>query len=633
MPARRVLVLATTLLALGTQVATASAETPMTGAWRHQERVYDTNGVYQYGVNGDADDITLQDDSGNFAGAEYAKGNRIRGVVANGSVRWYEEISNGGSSYNEVFQGTLSDHDNVVSGYAASCVGGTSSGHAIYQSTFVMSLPGATTPVPTPSTGPPGLATANDLCHQPLPPGPDFRHATATAVRCFRGAASTDTATCEATVVDSGSPAETPSSGVNFAVAADKGSLPGGATCQLKASGGAGSPGTCQVTYAPPAGGLAPGADVPIQATYTGDNDHKPSSTDHGTSVGGAAPPPSTTPPVQTPPPGGSPAPPAAGASTIAECERFALLPADLALSAADYAGPPSGYGPDAQTVITCALLASAQVAGGGRWAVESLAASLTQLDFSSRFIHRYPTFVEIGQEWQYVPAQVRPWISSQTTAHTTAVHDPPAASYTKLAVAHPVKVPLIRLSGNAKARATATTLNRWTRAMATSRGLADAFTLTVNRAGGAKAAGKPAWRGRQMRLAISLARRLSAQDAALIPLTTKLVALAKAAPLAKLATPTATLGRLRTQIARHGLTKVQRKQLAHLGYGPAEQQAVVAAAKSTSVKTGSLPATPVKLLSDPELITQLRTFALYFKLWAAGPDAVTAAALPPAAR
>ena len=78
------------------------------------------------------------------------------------------------------------------------------------------------------------------------------------------------------TVADQGSPAETPTANVNFTATA--GTFPSGSHCTLVASSSnPGGPGTCQIAYTPPATGLTAGATVPLQASYIGDSDHKPS--------------------------------------------------------------------------------------------------------------------------------------------------------------------------------------------------------------------------------------------------------------------------------------------------------------------------------------------------------------------
>lgn len=609
----RVMVMLLTCTLLGVLAAPAAAETDVTGSWFHNERFFSTGGADLGGLSGVYDDITLQDGAGGFSGQRSGDGTNagpIRGTIAAGNVFFVLTRDIDGTTLR--YRGTVSDGGKVISGYSAFCT--PTPGHALQQGTFVISLPGATTPLPTPASSPAG-SPAIALCDDPVPTGPDFRHPTSTVVQCYAAAAAGDPVTCEATVTDTGTPPETPSSAVTFTVAAGQGSLPGGTSCTLAASSATpGSPGTCQIAFRPATGTIP--AVVPIQASYVGDSDHKPSAADHGTLVSGPPPPPSTLPPIQTP------------TFTLPQCQDYTLVPSNLTIPLGDYTGPDGEYGAKAQNILSCSLVASAAIAAGGKWVTQTLAGSLMALDSGSRFVRTFRTFIPTSNGWQEAQAQIHPWATSQTTAYATGLHDPPAPSYTKLAAAKPAQLPLIRVAGSAKDRATARTINTWLKGMATSRGLSDAFTVTVNRAGGARKAGNTAWQGRQTRLAVTLANALAKQDTALVAVTRKVATLAATSPRAKRGLPAKTLSRLRTHLARSGLSGAQRARLRRLGYDAQHLAAVVAAAKDTSVPTSALLATPAKVFADPALVSQLSSFALFFKLWAVRPEVAAGAAL-----
>ncbi|MEV4423278.1 hypothetical protein AB0L40_25375 [Patulibacter sp. NPDC049589] len=623
----RVLLVLLCVASAGVLASTASAATDVTGSWFHYERDFSTTGTSLGGITGVYDDITLQDTAGAFSGQTTAT-DPLRGQLTGGSVRYaVQRIRQAGSPTYAVYQGTLTDGGNVITGYTALCTVGAPS-HALQQGTFVMSLPAEANP-PTASTTPVGQA-ALDLCDDPLPPGPDFRHPTTTTAQCFLGASATAPATCVATVTDAGSPQETPSGGVTFSLPAGGGTFPNGPTCTLaQPTATAGSPGTCQVVVQPGAAGFPTGTDVPVTVAYGGGADHRPSSADHASAVGGGGtapvvvpPPPSTIVPVPVAAPG------AVTPDTLPQCQDYSLVSSNLSIPLGDYRGQDGAYGAKAQNVLSCSLLASASVALGGKWVTQNVAAALEALTAGSRFAHTFRTYVETAAGWFESAAQIHPWATSQSTAQATAMHDPPRPDWQRLATAAPPRTPRVRVSGSSAVRAAAKAQNRWTAGLAASRGLADALKVTIDRAGGAKRAKRPAWQGKQMRLAVSLSKRLAAQDTALVALAGTLKALAAHAAAARRGSSPAAIGRTRRAVARHGLTKAQSTRLRRLGYGPAERAAVVAAAKRTAVPTSALLSTPAKAFADPQLAAELRTFALYFRLWAVRPEVAAAAAL-----
>jgi hypothetical protein len=620
----RVLIVVTGLL-FAALMSSASAAVDVTGTQHIKQDIFNA-GTMTSGPDEDDYTFSAQDTSGNFSGEAIDIGGcPITGKVTGSDIRFAINLGacSRGPSF-AVYQGTQQT-DGTFAGYGADCT--ASNPHAIQEMTWTLEVGGSMAVQMNPPTTV-NATMADALCGEPLPGGVDFRHVTTTAVQCFRGAAVTDNSTCVATVTDTGSPPEPPAGGVNFAVAAGQGSLSAGTSCTLATS--ASNAATCQITFSPGPGGTPDGSTVPITASYAGNIDEMPSSADHGSLVAGAPPmqpPPTTTPTTPTAPT--TPTTPVPLALTFQQCEDFANVPSNVDIPLGDYTGPDGAYGDKAARLIYCEDLSTLSLVKGGKWVTQTLAASLSQLDSSAKWVQNFPTFLQLPDGgWQEVAAQVHPWAGAQATAVTTGNHDPPTATYRTLAKATPATVPKIRVAGSARDRATASALNAWTAGLATSRGLADAFTLTVDRAGGAAQAGDKTWQGRQTRLAITFANALSTQDTRLVALTQKVAALATQAALAKQGLTTAQLQAIRTQIARHGLTKAQRARLKKLGYDATQLAAVVTAAKDKTVPTSQLLATPAKLLADPTLTSELQTFALYFHLWAHRPEVAAAAAL-----
>jgi hypothetical protein len=603
---RGLLVVVLAVLAGGAFATSASAETDVTGNWQMLGEYWFHNSTTPGGM-GNNFQFLLEDSSGNFGGSN-PTGLQIRGKVTGSDVRFVILGSGaGGSPYNEIYQGTITSPGHM-SGYGAGCTRQSADPSAfVYASQWAIVQQGQPdTPVWSTTRD----ARSEALCADPLPPGPDFRHPSTTQAQCYRGAALADSSTCVVTVTD-GTGQSAPRDDVAFTVPAGQGSVLAPASCALVPVSTATS--TCRVTYTPDALHPATGATVPLRSAYVGDDDHKPSVVTSATLTVGPAPP---APPADT----------TVKTYTTPQCSDFAI--SNPVVPPGNYTGPNDAYGLDAQQYLYCQTLGEALLIPGGKFVIATLAAALNQLDGNAKWVQKFPTFVETPGGWQSVTATIQPWAGGQQTAFNTAVHDPPASSYKTLAKAKPAKVPLVRVSGSEKTRTTTKALNAWVKALATSRGLADAFTLTVNRAGGAKKAHSTLWQGRQMRLAITLAKQLAAQDAALVAPTRKLAALAAKDKLAQRGLSAKQLQKIRAKIAKSGLSKAQKARLKKLGYDSTALAAVVAAAKSTSVPTSGLASTPAKQLADPQLVTQLQRYALYFRLWPKRLDVLAEAAL-----
>jgi hypothetical protein len=177
-------------------------------------------------------------------------------------------------------------------------------------------------------------------------------------------------------------------------------------------------------------------------------------------------------------------------------------------------------------------------------------------------------------------------------------------------------KLPKIRVAGSASARTAAKDLNELSAELGSTRAIAAAFESTVDRAGGAKLAGNNDWQGRQTRLAVSLADQLSAGYTRLEPLVQTLGTLAKHAPLARESISPAQLRRIRTQIARSGLTSAERARLRALGFGSSQLAALVQSTRENSGASSQLESSPAALLSDPHFTTDLQNLQLFFHLW-----------------
>lgn len=615
--------------------ATAAATTDITGAWQISEDVFH-NGVYQYGPGGNEYDITVEDQQGNFDGGPYGfSEDLITGQLTGSSVLF--SCTNGcvniSQADREVYSGTLSGNGQTMTGISATCGTLVSPQNVLWEGTWSASLPGTTAPTPPASVD---KAAADALCNVPAPAGVDLRHTTSTTVQCVAppGATGGDVV-CVVTVTDTGTPPETPIGVVNFSAGAAVGTFPGGASCELApATTSAGGPATCSVTLHPGAGGTPAGATIAVQATYAGNADLKPSTAPSAALSGGAAPVTTTTTSTSTSVAGsttttssgggstpGSTHPgvtPATGNSTAAaalsECEAFALN------------GGGEGDSAVAEQVF-CTQIASVSQVLGATWLLQSTGGDLGLIVLAGDFSHEFAVFSNTGNAWLSGVAHVPSWNQSQYQAVQAAMHDPPVASYETLATPAIAAVEQVPVTGSKANRAAAKAINRWLSALASSRAAADAFTLTVNRAGGARAASSKVWVGRQMRLAIRFAKQLAADYDALGPLTAQLAALAAHASAAQ-GPKLAAVTKLRTQIAHSGLTGAERKRLQALGFTAAGIAALVAAAKDAQVPTSAFIPSPAKLLADPRLQQEYTYLALFFRLWATKPSVVADAAL-----
>jgi len=626
----RILVVVLLALALGLLAAgTASAATDVTGAWTLSEDVFQ-NGVYQYGPGSNEYDITVEDQQGNFDGGPYGfTEDLITGKLTGSDVLF--SCTNGcvniSQSDREVYEGTLSGDGQSMTGISATCTLETPP-TVLWEGTWTATLPGAAALVPASSVD---SAAADALCNVATPPGVDLRHSTSTTVQCTRGPNLNDDSVCVATVSDTDTPPETPVGPVDFSADPTVGTFPAGASCDLSpVSASAGAPASCSVTLQPGAGGTPLAATVAVQATYAGNADLAPSTATSAALSASGAPvttttsatssspvtgsttttPPGTTAPTVTPATGNNTA-----AAALSQCEAFAQNG--------------GGLDPDSEVSeqVYCTQIASVSQVLGAKWLLQSTGGDLGLTILAGDFSHNFAVFTNIGNAWLAGVAHVPSWNQSQYNAVEAAMHDPPVASYEQLAKPVTPKAAKVPVTGSQANRAAAKAVNRWLGALASSQGVADAFTLTVNRAGGARAAASQVWVGRQTRLAIGFAKQLAADYDALGPLTAQLATLAAHATAAQ--GPTlAAVSKLRKQIAHSGLTGAERKQLHALGLSPAGIAALVAAAKDPQVPTSAFISSPAKLLADPELQSEYTYLALFFRLWTINPSVVADAAL-----
>jgi hypothetical protein len=610
------------VLAFGlcTAASASAAVVNVKGEWHVNEYVFH-EGKYVSGPDTNEYSIPLEESEGNFSGSVYNYGYRIRGRVTGSEVLFtvaHEEEY----PYTQVYKGTIASGGEIMEGISASCPD-IEGEPAIYEGTWTMSLPMATAPEP-PNTV--DRTKADALCGETSPTGPDLRDGTSTTVVCYRGAAVSSDSTCVATVLDTASTPSTPTGTVSFSVEAANGSLPDGSSCGplVAVAGAAASSASCSVTFQPGAGGTPAPSSVPIQASYSGDSAHKPSQAASASVVVGAAPSQPTTGPGTTPTPL-----PAPLELTFTDCENFAAAATAGSVPAGDYTGPEGAYGTKAERFVACEQLVGLSFVAGANWSlVDTVGGAIDELELGSRWVHRFQVYVPTQDGWQAAAAQISPWSQAQYAAYKTGAADPPSPAYEVLARVAVPKLPKIRVAGTSSARTAAKDLNKLTAELGSTRAIAEAFQITVDRAGGAKQAGNAAWQGRQTRLAVSFANQLSAGYARLVPLVETASRLAAHAPLAHGSISRSALQRIRAQIARSGLTSAERSRLRALGFGSSQLAALVHAARQTSVATAQLESSPAELLSDPRFMTDLQNLELFFRLWPQRAEVLANAAL-----
>lgn len=459
------------------------------------------------------------------------------------------------------------------------------------------------------------VTEAAAICNLPPPSGVDQRHTTATQTTCYRGTTLTSDSTCVATVTDTDTPAGTPQGSVQFTVTGSQGSLPDGASCVLAAnSSSAGSPASCSVTFQPGSAGTPANSTVPLETDYPGDTDYLPSSAATAAVSLSTAP----------PPPGGTqPTPPQPELFSYNECEDWAY--STSATPPGVYTGPSGADVPQAERDIYCAQVAGLSLIQGGAWAVTSTAGAAI---LGATFAHSFGLYVAEPAGFAAAAAQFAAWSNSMYAAYARGMDDPPVSSFEKLAKPAVPRLPKVRVSGSASVRAAARALNRLIELLASTRAMADAFTTTVDRAGGARQAHDDLWEGRQTRLAITFADGLASDFTKLESLTRSVAKLAAHAAGAHVDLSIAELKRLRAQISHTGLTAAERSRLRSLGYDPAQLAAIVAAARDTKVPTREFVTSPAKLFADPRLAKEYASLRLFFHLWAREPAVVAASEL-----
>lgn len=227
---RLALWIAMTVLALGAAAAPASAA-DITGTWD-----LPSGSVAQQVWTFTAGTGTL---AGSGGGGPYTW--PMEGTITGNSVQIRTPYSPG--SYVAYFVGTVSDDGATMSGTWST--GGFAAAAASGSTWIANRRGGAPTPTPT-SKNPSGVA-----------------------VMCNRGPNPGDDSVCTATVGDGGQNPTQPTGTVDF-TAGDGGTFRNGASCALTPSTGSPTVASCAVTYSPPIGGGFPD----VIATYSGDATH-----------------------------------------------------------------------------------------------------------------------------------------------------------------------------------------------------------------------------------------------------------------------------------------------------------------------------------------------------------------------
>lgn len=420
---------------------------------------------------------------------------------------------------------------------------------------------------------------------------------TGTVVVCNSGPNPGDDSTCTATVADTSQAATTPTGTVGF-VSNNAGRLTS-AQCDLTPDSGAAA--SCTVTYVPDANDDFPD----VTASYGGDNKHASSA---GTAALMTAGPelglPAGTPLDTTSCEQGNPADGQTAASFRPNYNRTHPNPvssdqpvsltgaigycaSNLAYNVAGGLGVVVKY-PGALAAGTATLLGGA-------------AAGLGQVEAGSP-VTGYATAMASGPVAGGVMYGTYQLGDAIMNSAATAQNDPPDRHY-KL-VAKPGRVPNWHvLPGPGVSKTLARQLGTLLRLQEEADGLANAFSTSVDRAGGARQAKANKWVGVQTRAAIRDARQL----ASLLPrvaTASSAVASALAHRPGLLRAPSKSQLRKLRKLTAHGLPKAVGRTLTMLGYTRAQQRRILADIRSAH------SAAPSKALLNPALPAALRLAA-----------------------
>lgn len=478
----------------------------------------------------------------------------------------------------------------------------------------------------------------------PPPPGPDgptgdpsdARRPTGATVRCDRGPQPTSDSRCTVTVGDAGPPPRSaPTGTVRWTATA--GGFRYGGTCRLEVSGYGPGISFCAVTYVPGPKGTPGGTEIPVAAAYEGSETHRPTGQRHRLIDATIVDP-------GTGEQGPSPSECAALADGSAGARSTLRVDQRYANPEYDAAGRPTGQSEGlgwkvvrnvaycAETTATLAIEGGKTVATGAASAVWTGGAAFLggALGAEAGPVGAVATGGIFGATaWQYGGSQMASASKSYAQGIGTALQDPPNPRFRSLSRPAKTTVPRIRAAGRgSRARSDARLLRSWITGLERVERLSDAFTATLDKAGGAQIAGDRAWQGRHTRYAISLARQLARASDAMTPIGRRVAVRARTSADAKRRPKARRLAAARARVAKRGFTKRERSRLAAAGFGTAEQAALRALAQDPSVNTTRLLTAPGPLLRRYATTPLWRDGARALRLWIRHPQVVEQAKL-----
>ena len=463
------------------------------------------------------------------------------------------------------------------------------------------------------------LKSAADCAPPPPPPsspsgggGSTQSRGTATQVICNRGPDPLDNSVCTATVGDADAPPRTtPTGPVSFTTTT--GIFTVGSTCQLQETPSSPGVASCSVTYTP----QAPGVFPLVTATYQGDATHRPST--GSTSFIIAAPP---------PPEGNAATNPADCPGILAGAARRAKVRIDNEAASVPESQRGVGfclyYGAD--TLLHQGVSGVFQLGVGITGVVVGVGLPVGAAVVGGTEAGPLGAVGGLGLGAAIDKQYIVPWtgglIGWTREAEQRALKDPPDPKFKVVVTPRRTKVPRLRAGGGLDSR-TAASLTRLVREMARAQDLARAISATIDKAGGAKAAGDAKWVGIQTRTYLGYAKRLTASLDRLVELQRAAATLARHSRI--LSTPSITRRQVAKNLkekARRGFSKSERRLLHRwLGLTPAQIEQV--RKWLGTVDPARVPRTVADLLGQRATIEAFKTASAAFKALAKVPSVV----------
>ncbi len=478
----------------------------------------------------------------------------------------------------------------------------------------------------------------------PPPPGPDGpgddpsdpRRPTGATVRCDRGPLPTSDSRCTVTVGDAGPPPRSAPVGT-VRWTATEGGFPTGSSCRLQVSGSGPGISFCAVAYRPGPKGTPGGTEIPVTAAYEGSDVHRPTGQRHRL-IDATVIDPGT----------GEQGPSAEQCAAMADARgaRRAIPRVNQQYQnpEVDAAGRPTGYQEGVgskvlRNVAYCTDFALTGALETGKAAVTGVGAvawtGAATVGGFALGAEAGPVGSAVGATtfgataWEYGGKQMASASWGYAKGIGTALSDPPNPRFKSLSRPAKARIPKMRPIGrSARARADERLLRSWITTLDRLERLSNAFTATLDKAGGAEVAGDRVWQGRHMRYAISLAGQLARTSDALTPLGARVAARARTAREARRRPKARRLAAARARVAKRGFTARERKRLARAGFDAGAQELLRAIARDPRYRTSALLAAPGPALRRHASTPLWRDGARALRLWVQHPQVVEQAKL-----